>query len=102
MALLNSLNSADIGIALDNVYYRLHKVDIRYSKHKAQPRDWETHIILQGFARKPELEEHLVPLSTLVWNVDVSEIDAVVGDTFLSKVYNWIVQQPEMVGAVGV
>ena len=54
-----------------------------------------------GYAVKP-IEPDATYIDYRRYRVPIIEVEAQKGDTFLAKCYEWVMQQPDMQGSVGV
>ncbi len=98
MAIQIDLESAAYGTTFTNAYYRITTaMMIRRS-----PQVYRINITAVGFATQPDIYSDLRPVDDRRYDVPFEEIDAQEGNTLISKSYNWLMAQPDMLGSVAV
>jgi hypothetical protein len=99
MAIQLDLLQSQYGVSFSGAYFRIVNVNILRTANM----DFRFRVIidLAAYATNPQ-NESLREVDIRRYNCFISEIEVQSGDTFLARCYQWVMAQPDMVGAVAV
>lgn len=101
MAILNTLNTTQIGIPIQNAYIRIANIVIPYNSiNTGQPRSVMLDVV--GYATKPEQGFDLKEIYFQRLHVPLEAIENQTETSFVAKAYQWLMQQPGMETATAV
>jgi hypothetical protein len=95
MAIQYDLQESNFGIGFNGAYYRV----VTASLSRIRDNQFSVMIDLAGYAEKPA-HDNIQPVDFKRFHVPLADIDAAAGDDFLSKCYDWAMQQ--LAGSVAV
>lgn len=99
MAIQIDLTQSNFGVSFTGAYFRIATAAISRQRH-SDPRH-AVMIDVVGYATQPQNED-TKEVDFRRYHAPLSDIEAQVGDDFLSKCYAWTMQQPDMAGSIGV
>lgn len=98
MAIQTDLIQSQFGIPFSAAYFRISLAAVsrvlEQEKHRVM-------IDIVGYAAIPQSDD-MRDVDFRRYHVVLSEIEAQQGDTFLSKCYKWVMQQPDMDGCIAI
>jgi hypothetical protein len=97
MAIQLDLQTSNYGVPFSGAYFRV----VTASIGRQRGATFSVMLDVVGYASRP-LNEDTRDVDFRRYHVPLLEIEAQNGTAFLEKSYNWVIQQPDMAGAVGV
>lgn len=97
MAIQLDLSTSNYGVAFAGAYFRV----VTSSISRQRGAQFSVMLDVVGYASRP-LNEDTRDVDFRRYHVPLTEIEAQNGTAFLEKSYNWVIQQPDMAGAIGV
>ena len=98
MAIQIDLQNSQYGVPFTGAYFRI--VTASFTRETIPPY-FSIMLDVAGYATKPE-NDFTKDIDFRRYHVPYAEIEAQVGDNFLSKCYAWVMKQPNMAGSIGV
>lgn len=98
MAIQIDLQNSQYGVPFAGAYFRIVSVTL------TRTRDSNKHnlmIDVAGYATQPENNDTR-EVDFRRYSVNLFDVESISGTTFLSKCYAWVMQQPDMLGSIGV
>lgn len=99
MAIQIDLSTSQYGVPFAGAYFRI--VTAAVSRTRNEQSRHSVMIDVAGYATQPGNDDTR-DVDFRRYHCPLSEVEAMTGDTFLSKCYAWTMQQPDMAGSVGV
>lgn len=99
MAIQLDLTTSHFGIAFNGAYFRV--VTAAVSRQRNPEQRHSVMIDVAGYATVPQNED-TKEIEFKRHHVPLADVEAMQGDTFLSKCYVWVMANPEYAGAVAV
>lgn len=99
MAIQIDLQQSQYGIPFAGAYFRIATAAITRQRQE-DPRH-SVMIDVVGYATQPQNEDTR-EVDFRRYHVAASEVYSQQGENFLAQCYNWVMQQPDMAGSVGV
>lgn len=99
MAIQIDIENSSFGVPFPSAYCRIVVANVAHLSGSG-----EKHVVVMDvsiFANVPQNND-VRPVEFRKYNCFLSTIEAENGDTFLAKCYSWLMQQPELSGAVAV
>jgi len=101
MAIKNNIaeSASQYGIKFDNAYYRI--VSTSINRQRGTDPKFQVMIDLSAYATaSPDDDTREVDFKR--YHANLTDIEALSGDTFLDKCYKWVMAQSDMDGSTGV
>tara|TARA_R110002126_G_scaffold253006_2_gene396087 strand:- start:1186 stop:1491 length:306 start_codon:yes stop_codon:yes gene_type:complete len=92
-------SSSQYGIAFNNAYYRVAGVSI--GRQRDVDPKFVVSIHLSAYAT-PTPDENTREVDFKIYDVNLTDVEAKAGDTFLDKCYAWVMDQDDMDGSTAV
>ncbi len=102
MAIQLDVEQTQFGVGFQGAYFRVALAAVSKDRNEAGQIYFRTMIDVAGYATPPTETNIPTEIDFRRYVVPYSEIESQEGDTFLSKVYSWVMQQPDMAGSVAV
>lgn len=99
MAIQADLQASQFGVPFQAAYFRIVTASVNRQRY-----DGVKHSVMidvAGYAAKPQNED-TKEIDFRRYHAPIDDIEWLEGESFLGKCYNWVMQQPDMVGAIGV
>lgn len=100
MAIQIDLQNTVFGIPLAGAYFRIVHISLARQLEGSIPKHVAA-IDVAGYAT-PYVQHGTRDVDFRRYHVDITTLDAQVGDTFLAKCYAWVMAQPDMDGCAPV
>jgi hypothetical protein len=99
MAIQIDLTNSQYGVPFAGAYFRI--VTAAVTRTRDVNSRHSVMIDVAGYATQPENEDTR-EVDFRRYHTPITEVEAQLGDTFLSKCYAWVMSQSDMTGSVGV
>lgn len=98
MAIQVNIENSQFGVPFAGAYFRIVGVNVCRENvdHKHMVK-----LDISGYATRPE-NENTREVDFRRYHATLAEVETQAGDSFLAKCYAWLMQQPDMVGSIGV
>lgn len=96
MALSLDLATSNFGIPFQGAYYRIVTASVTRQRQAL----FSVMIDVVGYATRPENDD-TKDIDFRRYHAPLAEVEAQEGDAFLAKCYNWVSQQSDMTGSIG-
>ena len=102
MAIQHNISEAnsDYGISFSGAYYRI--VTASISRQRGSDPKFSVMIDLSGYATGSNLTDDTREVDFKRYNVNLTDVEAKSGSTFLDKCYAWVMDQDDMDGSTSV
>lgn len=97
MAIQLDLATSNYGVPFEGAYFRV----ITASVSRQRSATFSVMIDVVGYATRP-INDDTKDIDFRRYHAPLDQVEAQSGTAFLEKVYNWIVTQEDMAGAIGV
>lgn len=97
MALQLDLATSNFGIPFQGAYFRI----VTASVTRQRQANFSVSIDVVGYATRPENDD-TKDIDFRRYHAPLIEVESQNGDTFLAKCYNWVAQQSDMTGSLGI
>ena len=98
MAIQLDLETSNYGIPFKAAYFRI--ISVGVSRHRSN--FFGVMIELTGYATIPDDTTFIRDIATRSYCAPMEEIDAQLSDLFLTKCYQWVMSQEDMLGSIAV
>ena len=100
MAIQIDLQASQFGVSFAGAYFRI--VTAAISRQRSDfPHKYTVMIDVVGYATQPPNDD-TKDVDFRRYHAPLAEVEAQAGATFLNKCYDWVMEQPDMFGSVGV
>lgn len=100
MAIQTDIQESKYGVPFAGAYFRIVTAAVCRQRAEA-PYKYTVMLDVVGYASVPQNDDvHHVDFRR--YNAPLDEVEAQAGATFLNKCYDWVMEQPDMFGSVGV
>ena len=99
MAIQIDLSTSQYGVPFAGAYFRI--VTAAVSRNRNEQNRHSVMIDVAGYATQPENDDTR-DVDFRRYHCPLSEVEAMTGNTFLSKCYAWTMQQADMTGSIAV
>jgi len=100
MAIKLDLSTSQFGVPFAGAYFRI--VTAAVSRQRSNAENKHTVMIdVVGYASAPENDDTR-DVDFRRYHAPYEQVEAQAGHTFLAKCYDWVMEQPDMFGSVGV
>lgn len=100
MAIKLDIQTSQVGVPFAGAYFRIATAIVMYRGIAADPK----HVVMidvVGYATQPQ-DDNTRDVDFRRYHAPLAEVEAQAGATFLNKCYDWVMEQPDMFGSVGV
>ncbi len=97
MAIQTNLSESQFGVPFTGAYFRI--VTAAVSRQRNPELRHTVMIAVAGYATQPQTEDTR-EVDFRRYHAPYLEVELQAGDTFLAKCYAWVMQQPDMQGAL--
>ncbi len=100
MAIQLDLQTSQFGVPFASAYFRIATVVV--ARHNSTRENKHTVTIdVVGYASPPQ-DDNTRDIEFRRYHAPLAAVEAQAGATFLNKCYDWVMEQPDMFGSVGV
>lgn len=100
MAIKLDLNNSQFGVPFAGAYFRIATAAV--SRHRSDFEHKHTVMIdVVGYATAPENDD-TKEVDFRRYHAPYEQVEAQAGPNFLARCYDWVMEQPDMFGSVGV
>ena len=99
MAIQIDIQNSKFGTPFEGAYFRITTANLM--RNQSEEPKFAVMIDVSGYATS-EATESTHPIDFRRYNAPLDEVESQEGDNFLTKCYNWVMQQPDMAGSVAV
>ena len=97
MAIQLDLTTSNFGVPFAGAYFRI----VTASISRQRQANFSVMIDVVGYATVPSNDD-TKDIDFRRYHAPLDDVEAQVGDNFLTKAYNWVALQPDMLGSVAV